>query len=116
MHIHLLALYGGIDMHGTWIPEVIKGIFGAVLGLISTVSLVSRQPHATYYTYVIQPLLAALALGLKPQMPGKKKIASTTQILSSDTTFEMSDDVEPSSQSHVLSPGAKKELGDDQVE
>jgi hypothetical protein len=28
----------------------------------------------------------------------------------------MSDDVEPSSQSHVLSPGAKKELGDDQVE
>ncbi|GJJ05830.1 hypothetical protein Clacol_000017 [Clathrus columnatus] len=41
------ALYGGINMQGTWIPEVTKAIFGAVLSLFmnATALVLGAEAH-----------------------------------------------------------------------
>ncbi|KIJ34153.1 hypothetical protein M422DRAFT_782981 [Sphaerobolus stellatus SS14] len=42
----IAPLYGGLNVHGTWVPEITKAIFGGILGLFQT------------------PLIAALILGV----------------------------------------------------
>ncbi|KIJ46011.1 hypothetical protein M422DRAFT_29433 [Sphaerobolus stellatus SS14] len=64
--------YGGINLHGTWIPEIIKAIFGGVLGLIQT------------------PLIAALILGAPSSIKHRRPANLKWSMIVPPTTVDTS--------------------------
>ncbi|KAF8507393.1 hypothetical protein JB92DRAFT_2960715 [Gautieria morchelliformis] len=75
-------LYGRVDMHGTWTPEIIKTIFGGLLGLfmnplIAALVLGARQPAGESTPEVTESNVIPVHITHPTSQPNPRRQSST---------------------------------------